>query len=186
MLDSASLFGWPHQLSFESSFLAKAVAGGEKKGKQYKKERPALWLSASGGAWRQRGVNRPQPRRTQCGKTKTACQESDSCWLHLFLPLSHSLCINVQWGRSLDTRFKAQQLPSSYWSTQSGVRRNEKMKVATVVGYFQYIFYDWLQNSLKHNQHCKILLGAYIVNMFDDQIFIRHCNSIKPIKIILI
>lgn len=65
-LDSTSLFGWPHELSCESSFLASVVAG--EKEKSVKAERPALWLSASGGGRRQRGVNRPQPKGARSGK----------------------------------------------------------------------------------------------------------------------
>lgn len=57
-LASTLLFGWPHGLSHERLFLARAVAGHERK--ECKKEWCELWLSTRGGGWRLRGMNTPQ------------------------------------------------------------------------------------------------------------------------------
>lgn len=147
-LESASLFGWPHELSCESSFLAKASSG--RKGKECKKERPALWLSASRGGWRQRGVNRLQLRgSTQSGKT---CNCLCGAQFLLTAPISTihgwvnregschwaiSLHINFLSSHSLNTRFRAQWLlflcfdyPSSCYTEHNTVwdREGEKIR----------------------------------------------------------
>lgn len=118
-LDSASLFGWPHKLSCESSFLAKAVVGEKERSvKRRDLHCDYQWVEVDGDneVWTGRSWG-----EHSLAKPKTACVEPNFCWLHLSLPymaelivkVCHraiSLHINFLSSHNLDTRFRAEWL----------------------------------------------------------------------------
>lgn len=116
-LDSASLFGWPHKLSCESSFLAKALVG--ETGRSVKTrdllcDYQRVEVDGDNEVWTGRSWG-----EHSLAKPKAACVEPNFCWLHLSPPYMAELIVKVcHWAISLhinflsshsfNTRFRAQ------------------------------------------------------------------------------